>query len=242
MKMKLTPERKAIRDAQELKWYDGYAGAATSYPYRVVQYLSKELSDKITAEAEAKAAEWIAKCNAIPLSKRYDNHGCGSWCKELEPQWLAYYDDVNAIPTTVLGHKIYIKILDSYRKGNGQYGIKPMDKMRLLISPYVNSVSVGGGWHRNDRMNFEIVWDEEKQLFYVATYYRASSGAVEISRKNWGRTKARKIFMHEVESLEDRLTNESVQIGELKLSEPTLGWKRGLESKFIACVGPEIAA
>ena len=26
----LTPERKAVREAQESKWFDGYAGAATS--------------------------------------------------------------------------------------------------------------------------------------------------------------------------------------------------------------------
>ena len=50
----LTPERKAVREAQESKLYGGYAGAATSWPYHVKRYLSKELSDKIRAEVQAK--------------------------------------------------------------------------------------------------------------------------------------------------------------------------------------------
>ena len=44
----LTPERKAVREAQESKWYDGYAGAAKSWPYRVKRYLSKERSTSLT--------------------------------------------------------------------------------------------------------------------------------------------------------------------------------------------------
>ena len=50
----LTPERKAVREAQESKWFSGYAGAAKSWLYRVKRYLSKELSDKIRAEVQAK--------------------------------------------------------------------------------------------------------------------------------------------------------------------------------------------
>ena len=31
----LTPERKAVREAQESKWFSGYAGAVKSWPYHV---------------------------------------------------------------------------------------------------------------------------------------------------------------------------------------------------------------
>lgn len=243
MKTKLTPERKAVREAQESKWYNGYAGAATSWPYRVKRYLSKELSEKIRTEVQAKCAEWIEKLDSIKPSKRIINGCCGNWCKELDPQWCCVDShEENAIPTQVLGHKIYVKILDSYRKKNGQHGIKPMEKPVLEISRYFNSPH-DGDWHNiGEQLNFEIRWSEEKQLYFVAEYHRAKTGKVEISRRNWGRTRARKTFMNEVVKLEDRLTKDGIQIGELKDTDATIGWRHGLEDKFVACTGPEVMA
>ena len=236
----LTPERKAVREAQESKWYDGYAGAATSWPYRVKRYLSKELSDKIHAEVQAKCDEWIAKLESVKPSKRISGF---SWCDELHPQWICVDSfEQNAIPTQVLGRKIYVKILDSYYKKNGQHGIKPIEKPVLTISRYVNSPK-GGDWHTmGDQLNFEICWSEEKQQYFIAEYHRAKSETVDISRRNWGRTRARKTFMNEVAKLEDNLIAEGVQIGEMKDTYTELGWKHGLENKFIDCAGPEVMA
>ena len=236
----LTPERKAVREAQESKWYDGYAGAAKSWPYRVKRYLSKELSDKIRAEVQAKCDEWIAKLESIKPSKRISGF---SWCTELQPQWLCVDSfEQNAIPTQVLGHKIYVKILDSYYKKNGHRGIKSIEKPVLTISRYVNSPK-DGDWHTTgDQLNFEICWSEEKQQYFIVEYHRAESGKVDISRRNWGRTRARKTFMNEVVKLEDSLTNAGVQIGELKVTRTELGWKHGLENMFVDCTGPEVMA
>ena len=236
----LTPERKAVREAQESKWFDGYAGAATSWPYRVKRYLSKELSDKIRAEVQAKCDEWVAKLESVKPSKRISGI---SWCDELRPQHCCVDSyEQNAISTQVLGHKIYVKILDSYRKKNGQHGIKPMEKPVLEISRYVNSPHDGDWHHIGEQLNFEIRWSEEKQLYFVAKYYRAESGKVDISRRNWGRTRARKTFMNKVVKLEDSLTNAGVQIGELKVTRTELGWKHGLENMFVDCTGPEVMA
>lgn len=239
----LTPERKAVRQAQESKWFNGYAGAATSWPYRVKRYLSKELSDKIRAEVQAKCDEWIAKLESIKPSKRITGPGSSNWCKELDPQWICVDShEENAIPTQVLGHKIYVKILDSYRKKNGQHGIKPMEKPVLEISRYFNSPH-DGDWHNiGEQLNFEIRWSEEKQLYFIAEYHRAQSGTVDTSRRNWARKRARKLFMGEVILLEDRLTKDGIQIGELKNTDATIGWRRGLEDKFVACTGPEVMA
>ena len=234
----LTPERKAVREAQESKWFDGYAGAAKSWPYRVKRYLSKELSDKIRAEVQAKCDEWLAKLESVKPSKRISGI---SWCDELHPQHCCVDSyEQNAIPTQVLGHKIYVKILDSYRKKNGQHGIKPMEKPVLEISRYVNSPHDGDWHHIGELLNFEIRWSEEKQLYFVAKYYRAESGKVDISRRNWGRTRARKTFMNEVVKLEDSLTSTGVQIGEMKVTRTELGWKHGLENMFVDCTGPEV--
>ena len=223
----LTPERKAVRKAQESKWLDGYAGAATSWPYRVKRYLSKELSDKIRAEVKAKCDEWVAKLESVKPSKRISGI---SWCDELMPQFCCVDSyEVNAIPTQVLGHKVYVNILDSYRKKNGQNGIKPMKKPVLEISCY-------------KQLNFEICWSEEKQLYFVAEYHRAKSGTVDTSRLNWARTRARKTFMNEVAKLEDSLTNAGVQIGKMKDTHAELGWKHGLENMFVDCTGPEVMA
>ena len=236
----LTPERKAVREAQESTWYDGYAGAAKSWPYRVKRYLSKELSDKIGAEVQAKCDEWIAKLESVKPSKRISGF---SWCDELQPQWLCVDSfEQNAIPTHVLGHKIYVKILDSYYKKNGQRGIKSIEKPVLTISRYVNSPK-GGDWHTTgDQLNFEICWSEEKQQYFIVEYHRAESGKVDISRRNWGRARARKTFMNEVAKLEDSLTNAGVQIGEMKITHVELGWKHGLENKYVDCTGPEVTA
>ena len=237
----LTPERKAVREAQESKWFSGYAGAATSWPYRVKRYLSKELSDKIRAEVQAKCDEWSAKLDSIKPSKRFETYS--NWCKELHPQCCCVdsYEE-NAIPTKVLGHKIYVKILDSYRKRNGQLGIWIMEKPKLEISRYFNSPK-DSDWHNiGEQLNFEICWSEGKQLYFIAEYHRAKSGTVDTSRRNWGRTRAKKIFMNEVAQLEDRLTNDGVQIGEMKETDSTLGYKHGLERNFIDCTGPEVKA
>ena len=237
-KATLTPERKAVREAQESKWFNGYAGAATSWPYRVKRYLSKELSDKIRAEVQAKCDEWIAKLESVKPSKRISGF---SWCDELRPQYcnVDSYEQ-NAIPTQVLGHKIYVKILDSYYKKNGQRGIKPIEKPVLTISRYVNSPK-GGNWHTiGDQLNFEICLSEENQMYFVVEYYRAKSGKVDTSRRNWGRTRARKAFMSEVVKLEDSLTNAGVQIGKMKVTHVELGWKYGLENMFVDCTGPEV--
>lgn len=240
MRTNLTPERKAVRQAQESKWYNGYAGAAVSWPYRVKRYLSKELSDKIHAEVQAKCDEWIAKLESVKPSKRIE---CYHWCKELDhQQYCIDSHEENAIPTQVLGHKIYVKILDSYLKKNGQYGIKPMEKPVLEISRYFNSPHDGDWHHIGEQLNFEIRWSEEKQLYFVAEYHRAKSGTVDTSRRNWGRTRARKIFMAEVVKLEDSLTKAGYQIGELKNTHETIGWKHGLENNFVECTGPEITA
>ena len=236
----LTPERKAVREAQESKWYDGYAGVAKSWPYRVKRYLSKELSDEIGAEVQAKCDEWIAKLESVKPSKRISGI---SWCTELQPQWLCVDSfEQNAIPTQVLGHKIYVKILDSYYKKNGQRGIKAIEKPVLTISRYDNSPK-DGDWHTTgDQLNFEICWSEEKQQYFIVEYHRAESGKVDISRRNWGRTRARKAFMNEVAKLEDSLTNAGVQIGEMKITHVELGWKHGLENMFVDCTGPEVTA
>ena len=237
----LTPERKAVREAQESKWFSGYAGAATSWPYRVKRYLSKEFSDKIRAEVQAKCDEWIAKLESVKPSKRIG--ACYHWCKELDPQWCGVDShEENAIQTKVLGHKIYVKILDTYRKKNGQSGIKPMEKPVLEISRYVNSPHDGDWHHTGEQLNFEIRWSEEKQLYFVAEYHRAESGKVDTSRRNWGRTRAKKIFMNEVAQLEDSLTKAGVQINELKETDSTIGWKHGLERKYVDCTGPEVIA
>lgn len=237
----LTPERKAVREAQESKWFSGYAGAATSWPYRVKRYLSKELSDKIRAEVQAKCDEWIAKLESIKPSKRIGVY-C-HWCKELDPQWCGVDShEENAIQTKVLGHKVYVKILDTYRKKNGQSGIKPMEKPKLEISRYFNSPHDGDWHHVGEQLNFEICWSEDKQLYFVAEYHRAESGKVDTSRRNWARKQARKTFMNEVVKLEDSLTKAGFQIGELKDTDKTIGWKNGLESKYVDCTGPEVIA
>ena len=237
----LTHERKAVREAQESKWFNGYAGAATSWPYRVKRYLSKELSDKIRAEVQAKCDEWIAKLESIKPSKRIGVF-C-HWCKELDPQWCGVDShEENAIQTKVLGHKIYVKILDTYRKKNGQSGIKPMEKPVLEISRYVNSPHDGDWHHVGEQLNFEIRWSEDKQLYFVAEYHRAESGTVDTSRRNWARKQARKTFMNEVVKLEDSLTKAGFQIGELKDTDKTIGWKNGLESKYVDCTGPDVIA
>lgn len=240
----LTPERRAVREAQESKWFNGYAGAATSWPYRVKRYLSKELSDKIHAEVQAKCDEWLAKLESIKPSKRFDKDYKSNWCGELIPQWCCIdNNEENAIPTQVLGHKIYVKILESYCKKNGQNGIKPMEKPVLEISRYFNSPH-DGDWHNiGEQLNFEIRWDDSKQLYYVCEYRRASTGKTEITRKNWGRTAKRKEFMAEVEKLENSLVESGVTIGNLIDTDSVYHWYVcGLEKKFVNCEGPEVVA
>ena len=82
------------------------------------RYLSKELSDKIRTEVQAKCDEWVAKLESVKPSKRFELYS--NWCKELYPQYcfIDSYKE-NEIQTQVLGHKVYVKILDTYRKKNG---------------------------------------------------------------------------------------------------------------------------
>ena len=237
--MKLTPERSEIRKAQELKWYDGSRGHCRSYPYQVKRYLSLELSEQIRAEVKAKCDEWIAKLDSIKPSKRIDRK-LDCWCDELKPQWCCVDSyEGNAIPTQVLGHKIYIKILDSYRKKNGQLGIKAMAKPKLEVSRYVNSPRTSD-WHDiGGLLKFELCWDEAKQLFYVNEYHRAENKPLEICRGNWARVAKRKEFMSEVVKLEDSLTKMGVTI--LRMSQPPV-YKLGLESTLVECEGPAIMA
>lgn len=243
----LTPERRAVRQAQESKWFDGYAGGATSWPYRVKRYLSPELSEKIRSEVQAKCDEWIAKLESIKPSKRFDaTYGRSSWnwCGELCPQYCGVDNfEENAIPTQVLGHKIYIKILESYCKKNGQHGIQPMEKPVLEISRYFNSPH-DGDWHNiGEQLNFEIRWDDSKQRYYVCEYRRASTGRIEITRKNWARRSCRTKFMAEVEKLENSLAENGVTIGSLISTDSVYrGYVCGLEKKFVDCEGPEVAA
>ena len=240
----LTLERKAVRKAQESKWFDGYAGAATSWPYRVKRYLSKELSEKIRSEVQVKCDEWIAKLESIKPSKRFDKVYKSNWCGELIPQWCCIdNNEENAISTKVLGHKIYVKILDSYYKKNGQYGIKPMERPVLEISRYFNSPH-DGDWHNiGEQLNFEIRWDADKQRYYVCEYRRASTSRVEITRKNWARRSCRTKFMAEVEKLDNSLTESGSTIGSLINTDSVYHWYvRGLEKKFVNCEGPEVTA
>lgn len=235
----LTPERKEIHRAQEEKWSCGFSGAGTSFPYRVKRYLSKEFSDKIRTEVQAKCAEWIEKLDSIKPTKRFNHYH--SWCDELEHQYCCFERDDNAILTKVCGHTIYVKILDSYRKGNGQMGIKAMERPILFISPYYNSPANRRDWHEvGEQLNFEICWDAENERYYVCNYYRASTPEIKITRKNWARGRYKAKFMSEVKKLEDWLESEGVTIG--KMTKYTGWYKRGLESYYVDCVNSEITA
>lgn len=236
--MKLTPERKEIHKAQEGKWSCGSSGAGRSFPYRVKRYLSKEFSDKIRTEVQAKCAEWIEKLDSIKPAKRFNHYH--SWCAELDAQYCNFERDENAIPTKVCGHTVYVKILDSYRKGNGQMGIKAMERPNLFISSYYNSPR-GGDWHTiGELLKFEICWDAESERYYVCDYYRAETPEIRITRKNWPRSRCRAKFMSEVKQLEEKLESEGVTIG--KIVKYTGWYKRGLESYYVDCVNSEITA
>ena len=117
-----------------------------------------------------------------------------------------------------------------------------MEKPVLEISRYFNSPHDGDWHHIGEQLNFEIRWSEEKQLYFIAEYYRTSTPPVKIDRKMWGRTRCRKNYMREVALLEDRLIKDGIQIGELKNTDATIGWRRGLEDKYVACTGPEVMA
>ena len=235
----LTPERKAVREAQESKWFDGYAGAATSWPYRVKRYLSKELSDKIRAEVQAKCDEWIAKFETIHPSRRLNGF---DWCDELKAQccWVDRYEE-NAIPTEVLGHKIYIKILTVGRTENScrRIGIKAMKNPKLEIG----RISDGHNGIDGERINFAIGWCEEKQRFFVAEYHSIQTESAEITSRYAWKTKALENFMNKITKLEDHLTKEGVQIGELKKTDIWIDVNPGrLKWQYVDCTGPEVMA
>ena len=236
MKTKLTSERKTIHNAQTNKWYLGDRGGAISYPYCIKQYLSKELSDKVASEIQDQIDKWTKILDTVPASKRCDRYGCYLH-KDLQPQ--DGIDKVeNAIPTELLGHKIFVKVLELYRKGNGQYGIRVMDKPYATFGYYINSYRRNTfDWHRNDRLNYELKFDEEKGLYFINEYQRVKTEPIEITRRNWPRTAMRKKFLAKVTEFEDSLLNSGITIN--KLCE-VKGTVRGLESYFIDCTGPEI--
>ena len=239
----LTPERKAVREAQESKWYNGYAGAATSWPYRVKRYLSKELSDKIRAEVQAKCDEWIAKLESVKPSKRISGF---SWCDELHPQWICVDSfEQNAIPTQVLGRKIYVKILTVGRTENScrRIGIKAMKNPKLEIGRISDGPNGVDGGVDGEHINFAIGWCEEKQRYFVAEYHSIQTESVEITSRYAWKAKALENFMNKVASLEDHLTKEGVQIGELKKTDIWIDMKLGLlKFQYVDCIGPEVTA
>ena len=237
MKTKLTSERKAIHAKQTSRWYDGYRGGAISYPYRVKRYLSKELSNKIIAEVQDQINKWTKICNSVPDSKRFQSF---IWHNDLQPQ--DRIDDIEtAIPTEILGHRIFVKVLETYRKGNGQYGVRVMDKPYATFGYYVNSYLINpNDWHRNNRLNFELIFDKGKGLYYVNEYRRVETKPIEITRRNWPRATMRKLFMTKVREFEDSLINSGITINKLCEANNAPG-KPGLEHCFIDCVGPEIA-
>jgi hypothetical protein len=237
MKTKLTSERKAIRAAQTDKWYLGDRGGAISYPYCVKRYFSKKLSDKVATEIQNQIDKWTKILDTVPASKRCDKSYGGMWHNDLHPQ-----DRIDAIetaiPTEILGHRIFVKVLETYRKGNGQFGVRVMDKPYATFGYYVNSYRRNTfDWHRNDRLNYELKYDEEKGLYFVNEYQRVKTEPIEITRRNWPRATMRKLFMAKVAEFEDDLLNSGVTINKLC---DVKGIVRGLESCFIDCTGPEI--
>ena len=239
----LTPERKAVREAQESKWFDGYAGAATSWPYRVKRYLSKELSDKIRAEVQAKCDEWVAKLETIHPSRRLNGF---DWCDELKAQccWVDRYEE-NAIPTEVLGHKIYVKILTAGRTENScrRIGIKAMEKPKLEIGRISDSPNSVDGVVDGEHINFAIGWCEEKQRYFVAEYHSIQTESAEITSRYAWKAKAHENFMNKITELEDHLIKEGVQIGELKKTDIWIDANPGrLKWQYVDCTGPEVMA
>lgn len=237
---KLTSERKAIHTMQTSKWYTGYRGGAISYPYCIKRYLSKELSDQIASEIQDQIDKWTKILDSVPASKRCNKSHGSMWHADLYPQ-----DNIDAIetaiPTELLGHRIYVKVLESYRKGNGQFGVRVMDKPYATFGYYVNSYPTYS-WHRDFRLNFELKFDEEKGLYYVNEYKRADTAPIEITRRNWARATMRRLFMKNVIELENGLLNSGININKLCDTMCNRGNIRGLEEYFIDCTGPELQA
>lgn len=237
----LTPERKAIHEAQESKLFFGYAGAVKSWPYRVKRYLSKELSDKIRSEVQAKCDEWIARLESIHPSRRLNGF---DWCDELKAQccWVDRYEE-NAIPTEVLGHKIYVKILTEGRMENGRIGIKAMEKPKLEIGRISDGLNGIDGVVDGERINFAMGWCEEKQRFFVDEYHSIQTESVEITSRYTWKSQALENFMNKVARLEDHLIKEGVQIGELKKTDIWIDANPGrLKWQYVDCTGPEVMA
>lgn len=242
MKTNLTSERKAIHAKQMSRWYDGYRGGAISYPYCVKQYLSKELSDQVATEIQNQIDKWTKILDSVPASKRCDKSYGGMWHNDLLPQDQLDSAET-AIPSEILGHRIFVKVLETYRKGNGQYGIRVMDKPYATFGYYVNTYLINpSDWHRYNRikrLNFELNFDEEKGLYYVNEYRRVETKPIEITRRNWPRATMRKLFMTKVKEFEDSLINSGITINKLCEVNDAPG-KPGLEHCFIDCAGPEL--
>jgi hypothetical protein len=111
-----------------------------------------------------------------------------------------------------------------------------MNKPYAAFGYYVNSYSTYS-WHRDNKLNFELKYDEEKGLYFVNEYQRVKTEPIEITRRNWPRATMRKLFMAKVAEFEDGLLNSGVTINKLC---DVKGIVRGLESCFIDCTGPEI--
>ena len=115
-----------------------------------------------------------------------------------------------------------------------------MDKPYATFGYYVNSYLINpNDWHRNERLNFEFEFDEEKGLYYVNEYRRVETQPIEITRRNWPRVTMRKLFMTKVREFEDSLINSGITINKLCEVNNRLD-KPGLEGYFIDCTGPEI--
>lgn len=235
----LTPYRKAVREAQESRLIFGYAGAAKSWPYRVKRYLSKDLSDKIHTEVQSKCDEWIAKLESVNPSSHLNGF---DWCDELKSQccWVDRYEE-NAIPTEVLGHKIYVKILTSGRVANGRIGIKAMENPKLEIGRISDGPNGIEGVVDGEHINFSIDWCEEKQRYFVAEYHSIQTEEVEITSRYTWKAQALENFMNKIAQLEDHLIKEGVQIGELKETDIWIDAKPGLlKFQYVECTGPEV--
>lgn len=238
MKVKSDATRKNIHKCQEEKWLNTSCDITFSYPYRVKQYLSKELSDKILAEVLDKSNELTKKFNSIPKSKHRNKHT--GWHKDLRYQ-LNVDDDSTAISTKILGHKIYVGMLKIYRKGNGQYGLKLRDKPNVHCGHFINYTEFNG-IKRYPKDKLYIEFDEDKDLFCLIRYYYAEAKQnIDITRNNKSYyDKCCKKFNNAVKKLENKLINNGVRINKICNVDDGYIYEFGTFNRYIDCDGPEI--
>ena len=213
MKTKLDKQLKQKLDVRHLKDYEnGGWGAATSAPYRVKKWLSKELSDRLLAAAYAEWDRAKAAFDAIPASKR--TNGWHSLCKELV-KWQTYTDGV-ALPVKVEGHAVHVKFIDCERRRNGRY--VAVICARDAGSFYFDMTCNTTGAPRYDRqMNYMVYWDENTRRFYALEWRRASTAPIPENkrRRNWCRKGKQKEFLKECEKLQAKLLEEGIEIASL---------------------------